>query len=285
MMMTDEILRIEDSAMEHWRQGNPMKWIDISADSVVYVDPGLTAPVVGREAYTRYLEVIRGKIFYDKSEYVNPRTALYGNTAILTYNYHSLSKGDGQSLARTSFWNTTEVYRRFNDGWKIIHSHWSFIGHRAPERLELTIPVLPNSSPLNPGAAEVLALETGALELWRKGDPSGFIGLSHPDVSYFDMATPVRIDGLAAVSGRYHELAGKVHYEVMDFVRPEIQAFDDSAVLFYRFLSTFLNPNGTIRSRIPWNCTQVYVKSSGGWKIAHTHWSLINGCQNSRSGV
>ena len=29
------------------RQGNPMKWIDITADEVLYIDPGLTAPIVG----------------------------------------------------------------------------------------------------------------------------------------------------------------------------------------------------------------------------------------------
>ena len=31
----DEILRLEDSAMEEWRKGNPMRWIEISADDVI----------------------------------------------------------------------------------------------------------------------------------------------------------------------------------------------------------------------------------------------------------
>jgi len=37
------------------------------------------------------------------------------------------------------------------------------------------------------------------------------------------------------------------------------------------------NPDGTVKSRRPWNCTEVYARTAGGWKIVHTHWSLING--------
>lgn len=80
----DKILKIEDSAMEEWRKGNPMKWIEISADDVIYIDPGLNAPIVGKEAYIKYLEPLKGKIFYDASEYVKPNVALYGKTAVLT---------------------------------------------------------------------------------------------------------------------------------------------------------------------------------------------------------
>lgn len=101
--VTYKILKIEDSAMEEWREGNPMRWIDISADDILYSDPALSAPIDGKTAYIKYLEPLKGKIFYDASEYVSPRVAVFGNTAVLTYNYHSLSRDHGGRPQRTSF--------------------------------------------------------------------------------------------------------------------------------------------------------------------------------------
>jgi hypothetical protein len=49
------------------------------------------------------------------------------------------------------------------------------------------------------------------------------------------------------------------------------------AVMFYRFLSTRLNPDGSIASRFPWNCSEVFGRIDGSWKIIHTHWSQIRG--------
>jgi ketosteroid isomerase-like protein len=51
----------------------------------------------------------------------------------------------------------------------------------------------------------------------------------------------------------------------------------DVAVLTYRFFSTILNPDGSISSRTPWNCSEVFARMEGRWKIAHTHWSFIKG--------
>jgi hypothetical protein len=46
-----------------------------------------------------------------------------------------------------------------------------------------------------------------------------------------------------------------------------------------RFFSTRLNPDGSIASRIPWNCSEVYVRSQDEWRIIHSHWSYIKGEQ------
>ncbi len=274
----DKILKLEDSAMEEWRKGNPMRWVEISADDIIYIDPGLTSPIVGKKAYIQYLEPLKGKIFYDASEYVKPRVALYGNTAVLTYNYHSLTKDQNGRLQRTSFWNTTEVYRLTGDEWKIIHTHWSYIQHHLPDSLEMKIPVLMKEpEPLEGPAAEIMRLETGALERWRKGDPSGGLEISASEITYFDPDTPARLDGFGELKKLYDGLVGEIHYDVMEFINPRFLVFEDSAVLFYQFFSTTLNPDGTIKSRTPWNCTEVYAKKDGAWKIVHSHWSYING--------
>jgi ketosteroid isomerase-like protein len=273
----DKIFRLEDAAMEQWRQGNPLKWVEISAEDITYLDPDLAAPIVGKKAYAEYLGRLKGKIFYDASEYVAPRVALYGDLAVLTYNYHSLRKDPNGRLQRTSFWNTTEIYRRIAGEWKIVHTHWSHIKSSLPESLELKLPILTKAAkPPAEDAAEILKLETKAMERWRKGDPNGFLELSWPEITYFDTGTPARLEH-EALKAEYGRRVGKIHYDVMDFVSPRFYMYGDTAVLFYQFLSTTLNPDGSIQSRTPWNCTEVFVKKAGVWKIAHTHWSFING--------
>lgn len=274
----ETILKLEDSAMEEWRKGNPMRWVEISADNIIYIDPGLTAPIIGKEAYIQYLEPLKGKIFYDASEYVSPRVARYGTMAVLTYNYHSLSKDQSGWRQRTSFWNTTEVYRLIKGEWKIIHTHWSYIQHHLPASLEMKIPVLMKEpEPLEGPAAEIMRLETGAMERWRKGDLDGFLDISAPDVTYFDTGTAGRLNGLEELKKEYDRRVGKIRYDVMEFVNPRLHGDKNAAVLFYQFFSTTLHPDGTIKSHTPWNCTEVYAKTAGGWKIVHSHWSYING--------
>ena len=264
--------------MEAWRQGNPRRWVEISADSVVYIDPGLDAPVVGKPAYVRYLEPLQGKIFYDGSEYVHPRAAAYGNTAVLTYNYHSLRKRADGRQERTSFWNTTEVYRRTGDEWRIVHTHWSYIQHHLPESLTVAaLDVARGTDPLEGDAAAIWELETAAFERWRQGDPQGFLGLYAPEITTFDADTPTRLNGIEELKCEYSARARKIRYDRLEFGSPRLQFFGDAAVLFYQFVATTLHPDGTVESRTPWNSTKVYVKAGGNWKIVHAHWSYVKG--------
>jgi ketosteroid isomerase-like protein len=120
-------------------------------------------------------------------------------------------------------------------------------------------------------------LESAAMERWRKGDPWGFVELYAPQVTYFDTGTLQRINGIDALSAEYKQREGKIFYDVMDFIEPWFLISGDMAVLFYRFLSTRLNPDGSVVSRTPWNCTEIYARMEGSWKIIHNHWSHIRG--------
>jgi ketosteroid isomerase-like protein len=204
--------------------------------------------------------------------------AVYGNIAVLTYNYHSLKRNADGKLERTSFFNTTEVYRLMDNEWKIVHSHWSFINNTLPEKLIMPVPVkMLEGKDFPPAEQEIFDLEISAMERWRKGDPDGFLELSAPDVTYFDTGTSSRINGIEELKAEYDKRRGEISYDVMEFIKPRIQLYDDSAVLTYQFFSTVLNPDGTIKKRTPWNCTEVFAKIKGEWKIVHTHWSYING--------
>jgi hypothetical protein len=76
--MEETILSLEKGAMERWRQGDPWGWTDISAEEVTYLDPGLTQPIVGLEAYKAYLKPIEGTVHYQGSEFIDPQVVMVG---------------------------------------------------------------------------------------------------------------------------------------------------------------------------------------------------------------
>jgi ketosteroid isomerase-like protein len=276
-MIAKTVLDLENGAMERWRKGDPLGWLEISAPEIVYIDPELARPVVGLEEYRRLLEPLKGKIAYDASDFIDPRVAVHGDLAVLTYNYRDVTRNPDQTLKYGVRWNTTEVYARIENRWKIIHTHWSYVGHKPPKKLEIPLPIA-FETPAYPGAlGELMALESAAMERWRKGDPGGFIDISAPGVTYFGSNTPARLDGLEALKAEYQKVEGQVRFEAMDFIAPRVQVHGNAAVLTYRFLSTRLRPDGSVDRRTPWNCTEVYAKVDGRWRIVHTHWSLIFG--------
>ncbi len=275
-----ELMKIEDGAMERWRQGDPMGWAEVAAPEVTYVDPGLGKPVVGLEEYSRYLGALKGKIHYESSEYRQPKVALFGDVAVLTYNYQGIGREADGAVKRYPAWDTTEVYARVGGAWKIIHTHWSYIRHEAPERVEVPVPAVRLTDKTDKKDAvlgELMRLEAAAMERYRKGDPFGFTDISVPAVTYFDSGTPSRVDGLAALKALMAERSGKIRYDVMDFIEPRAQAHGGAAVLFYRFFSTTLRPDGQVADRTAWNCTEVFARIDGQWRIVHTHWSKIGG--------
>lgn len=275
--MEETILSIEKNAMERWRNGDPWGFVEASREDILYIDPGLSKPILDLEEYRGYMKRIEGQIHYQGSDFIDPRVVVVGDAAVLSYNYRSTVLSPDGALIRQTPWNTTEVYFRQGGTWRIVHSHWSFTRHQLPKAVEIPLPVQLQPKTADGVLGEVLALESAAMERWRKGDPWGFIEISAPEVTYFDTGTPQRINGRDALKAEYAQREGKIFYDVMDFVDPQIRVCGEMAVLAYRFLSTRLNPDGSIAQRTPWNCTEVFVRIEGQWKIIHTHWSLIHG--------
>jgi len=275
--MKETILCLEKEAMERWRNGDPWGFVEISAEDITYVDPGQTKPIVGLEEFTAYMKQFEGKICYQGSEFIDPRVVVGGDAAVLSYNYRSsVITPEGTTVSQTP-WNATEVYFRRSDEWRIVHTHWSFIRHKLPERVEVPVPAQVSPREYDGVLGEVMALESAAMERWRKGDPWGFIEISAPEATYFDTGTQQRINGRAALKAEYAQREGKISYDVMDFIDPRVQVCGELVVLAYRFLSTWLNPDGSVSHRTPWNCTEVFKRSDGQWRIVHTHWSYIRG--------
>jgi ketosteroid isomerase-like protein len=116
-------------------------------------------------------------------------------------------------------------------------------------------------------AEHILALERAALDRWGRGDPSGYLEISAPDVVYFDPYLPAPINGLPALTDYYEGIRGKVHVDRDEITNATVQVCDEIAVLTFNYTS-YSN-----QSQLRWNSTEVYRLHGDAWRIIHSHWS------------
>lgn len=115
----------------------------------------------------------------------------------------------------------------------------------------------------------IIELERHALERWGKGDPSGFLDISADDVVYFDPFQARRLNGIAELRELYEMIRGRVDIRSFELIDPRVQTVGDMAVLTFNLVSE--GADG-ITSR--WNCTEVFRREGGTWRIIQTHWSF-----------
>ncbi|HEX3051517.1 MAG TPA: nuclear transport factor 2 family protein [Aggregatilineaceae bacterium] len=262
------ILELEKRALDRWYKGDPYGWAEISDTNITAINPDVLKPIIGLEDYRAYLQRFEG-IQRTPAEMLHPLIQTHGDVAVLSY--HEAPTPDSAG------WNVTSVYFQSGGTWKRVHAHGGYLHHRAPDVVDVPVPVYAAGYGYEGVLGELMAIETGAMIRWRKGDPWGFIEISDSSVTYMDTGTPQRIDGIEALSAEYASRAGKIFYDVNEFIDPKVQVCGDSAVLFYRFFSTVLDAGGSIAERTPWYCTEVFTRVNGQWKIFHTQWSLIRG--------
>lgn len=114
----------------------------------------------------------------------------------------------------------------------------------------------------------IIAMERAALDRWGKGDPSGYLEISAPDLVYFDPFLERRLDGLEALTRYYEALRGQIRIDRYEFIDPKVQVCGDVATLTFNLVSH----TGTTQMR--WNCTEVYQRRGDRWLIIQTHWSI-----------
>jgi ketosteroid isomerase-like protein len=118
-------------------------------------------------------------------------------------------------------------------------------------------------------AHTIVELERQALERWGTGDPSGFLEISADDVVYFDPFQPRRLNGIAELRELYESIRGQVQIARFELIEPRVQAVADMAVLTFNYVA-----DGTNEVTSRWNCTEVYRRDGGSWRIIQTHWSV-----------
>ncbi len=111
-------------------------------------------------------------------------------------------------------------------------------------------------------------MERTALDRWGKGDPSGYLEISSPDVVYFDPFLERRLDGLKALTEYYEKIRGQIRIDRDEIISPRVQVCGEAAVLTFNYVSY------TGKTQMRWNCTEVYQYRDGRWRIIQTHWSM-----------
>jgi ketosteroid isomerase-like protein len=126
----EEIVAIERSALDSWVTGDPQGYLDILAPEVTYFDPNQEKRTDGLDAMIALLGPIKDvKLPFTDPRYemIAPKIQHHGDVALLTFNLVNYGKLADQPETVLARWNSTQVYRRIDAEWKIIHSHWSYI--------------------------------------------------------------------------------------------------------------------------------------------------------------
>jgi ketosteroid isomerase-like protein len=127
MSDANAVIAMERAALDRWGVGDPHGYLEIMASDVTYFDPVQERRIDGLRAITALLESWTGKIKVDRYDMVSPMVQQHGDAAVLTFNLVSYRRrADGSEYA-IAHWNSTEVYVRIDAGWRIVHSHWSFV--------------------------------------------------------------------------------------------------------------------------------------------------------------
>ena len=131
-----------------------------------------------------------------------------------------------------------------------------------------------NTADMRTSADQVLTLERDALNRWGNGDPRGFLELYASDISYFDPATAIRMDGHDAMADYYRPLTGKIEILRYEMLNPRVTVDGNMALLTYNLVNFVRDANGLEVVGSRWNSTTVFLRRDDSWKSIHSHWSF-----------
>jgi ketosteroid isomerase-like protein len=129
-----EVIALERAALDRWGAGDPAGYVELFADDITYFDPLQERRLDGRPAMVALMDSITGKIRVDRYDMLRPVVQRQGDVALLSFNLVSYRTDGGRERAISS-WNSTEAYRRTPQGWRIFHSHWSYVKPELKEPL------------------------------------------------------------------------------------------------------------------------------------------------------
>jgi uncharacterized protein (TIGR02246 family) len=125
----DEIIALERAALDRWIKPDPQGYLDLFTPEVTYFDPTTDRRIDGHEAIGKRLAPMKNAKLPStdrRYEMVDPRVQRHGEVAILTFNLVNYGRIQDRPETALARWNATEVYRRIDGKWRIVHSHWSF---------------------------------------------------------------------------------------------------------------------------------------------------------------
>jgi len=122
------IIALERAALDRSDKGDVEAFLELSDPDVTYFDPTLERPIHGLPALAAYHHGFPA-FPPSRGEMSNVKVQVAGDVAVLTFNYDFASRAAGL----VKHWNTTEVYVHGANGWRIVHTHWSYVKPPAPK--------------------------------------------------------------------------------------------------------------------------------------------------------
>ena len=119
----------------------------------------------------------------------------------------------------------------------------------------------------------VIELERAALDRWGKGDPSGYLEIYAPGITYFDPGQERRVDGIEAMTALLAPLKGLIKLDRYEMISPDVYRNGDVAILSYNLVTNGRFADGPATST-RWSVTAAYALLGGQWKIVHHHYSI-----------
>jgi ketosteroid isomerase-like protein len=124
MEVEKTIIELEKNALAGWSGGNAAEYVNKATDDCTYFDNlDATELVVGKKNVLNYMAEAFAELIAHDYEMVGAHVQHYGNTAILTYQYHPFSLA-GEALTK---WTATVVYVQIDGTWIQVHSHWTML--------------------------------------------------------------------------------------------------------------------------------------------------------------
>ena len=105
--------------MDGWLQGSPDEFLTLAGADITFFHSTQRERLVGVQAVKALCESYRGRPLFDRYAIREPRVAVSGRTAVLTYLFTT------QNGTIVRHWHATVVYRDGAAGWRVIHSHFS----------------------------------------------------------------------------------------------------------------------------------------------------------------
>jgi uncharacterized protein (TIGR02246 family) len=133
------IISLEHRALNTWNKGDIEGQLKFYADDVTFFDPITAARLDGLPALAEYFRTVwAGKVNIPRYEMLNPQVIATGtDLAVLTYNLVNYTRNADGSEKPSTRWNSTQVYRRIGDQWRVVHVHWSFTRHPVFEKMSI----------------------------------------------------------------------------------------------------------------------------------------------------
>lgn len=132
--ITETIIALDRKSNDRWNKGDVNGALDIYSDDVSYFDPLTETRLDGRKVVEAYFrQFYAGKVNILRNEFCDTQVIVSdgGDLAVLTYkllNYVPDGKG-GEKPGPV--WNATQVFRRIDSTWLVVHVNWSFTRHPA----------------------------------------------------------------------------------------------------------------------------------------------------------